>query len=191
MRLHAPVIAGGLAVLALGIALLTARAEENAAKPTVMKTAEMIEKGEDAKKMMEEIKKLDLLEAMSLLKLRTREGLGVGPAGAFPPNEDGIEAKIIGLAKREMKPADLKKHAADLKKAAYISAALTYVSEANTPTRKVGDKDPKDWTKFTEEMKKGSMDLATAIEKGDPAEVKKVAAKLNSSCNNCHGIFRE
>jgi hypothetical protein len=196
MRQHAPVIAGGLAVLALGVALLTARAEENAAKGTVLKLAEMIEKGQDTKKMADDVKKLDLNEAMGLLKLRTKEGLGIGAKGTFPPNEDGIEAKIIGLAKLDVKDlkkaeANLKKVAADLEKAAYISAALAVVSEANTPTKKVGDKDPKDWAKFTEDMKKSSMDLATAVKNGNPVEVKKVAAKLNSSCNNCHGIFRE
>jgi len=197
MRQHAPVIAGGLAVLALGAALLAARADENPAKADVLKMAAAVEKGDDAKKAGVDAMKLDLNEAMGLLKLRNKEGLGLGPkAGAYPANQDGIEAKIIALAKLNVSDlkkaeAELKKQADDLTKAAYITAAVAAVSEAHTPAKKVGDKDPKDWVKFTDEMKKSSMDLAAAVKKGDPTEVKKVAGKLNSSCNNCHGIFRD
>src|SRR4051812_9453042 len=122
MRQHFPVIAGGLAVLALGVALVVARADENEAKDTVLKLADMIEKGGSPK--ADGLDKLDLNDAMGLLKLRNKGGLGLGPkAGAFPANQDGIEAKIIGLAKTgdKLTAADLKKQGADLEKAAYIS----------------------------------------------------------------------
>jgi cytochrome c556 len=191
MRLHTPVIVGGIAVLALAVTLLSAHADENESKAPVLKLAELIENGDDTKAATKGLAKFDLNEAMGLLKLRSREGLGLGPrGGAYPAKEDGIEAKIMALASKELPAAQLKTQAADLEKAAYVVAALAHVSEAHTPARKVGAKDPKDWAKFTEEMKRGSMGLAAAVKKGSPAEVKKVASKLNASCNACHEIFR-
>jgi hypothetical protein len=144
----------------------------------------LIENGDDTKAATKGLAKFDLNEAMGLLKLRSREGLGLGPrGGAYPAKEDGIEAKIMALASKELPAAQLKTQAADLEKAAYVVAALAHVSEAHTPARKVGAKDPKDWAKFTEEMKRGSMGLAAAVKKGSPAEVKKgVATRESDGC---------
>lgn len=189
MRLHAPVLAGGLAVLVLGFAILSAHADE---KADILKLAAMLEKGEDVTSAAASARKLDLDAVMVLLKLRSKEGLGVGPkAGEYPANQDGIEAKIIGLAKKALTDAEVKKQAADIAQAAYITAAIGYATDGHKPAKKIGDKDPKEWEEFTQAMKKEAMNLAAAAKKGDPMAIKNAAAKLNSSCNNCHGIFRD
>jgi len=193
MRLRAPVLVGGFAVLALGVGLLAVRAaDDNGAKDGVLKLAGMVEKGDPAvKKTAEDVAKEGLNEAMTLLKLRSKDGLGFGAKAGKDASKDGIEAKIIGLAKKELTKAEIKEQAADLEKSAYITAAIAHVTDVHTPKKKVGDKDPKEWMKSTEDMKQSSMDLAAAAKKGDTAAVKKAATKLNSSCNNCHGIFRD
>jgi hypothetical protein len=136
--------------------------------------------------------KADLAGIMNLLRLRSKGGLGFGvkpPPGAA--TTDGIEARVMGLAKRPLPAADLKKQADDIVRSAYILAAVSEVSEVHTPKKKVGDKDPKDWTAWTNDMRESSLQLADAARKGDPAAVKVAASKLNSSCNNCHGTFRD
>jgi hypothetical protein len=136
--------------------------------------------------------KADLAGIMNLLRLRSKGGLGFGlkpPPGSA--TTDGIEARVMGLAKRPLPAADLKKQADDIVRSAYILAAVSEVSEAHTPKKKVGDKDPKDWATWTNDMRDSALQLADAARKNDPAAVKAAANKLNSSCNNCHGTFRE
>jgi hypothetical protein len=135
--------------------------------------------------------KADLAGIMNLLRLRSRGGLGFGvkpPAGAA--TTDGIEARVMALAKRPLKSDDLKKQADDLVRSAYIMAAVSEVSEAHTP-KKMPGKDPKDWTSWTNDMRESALALADAAKKGDPAALKAAASKLNASCNNCHGTFRD
>jgi Cytochrome C' len=136
--------------------------------------------------------KVELEGVMNLLRLRSKGGLGFGlkpPAGAA--TADGIEAKVMGLAKRPLPAADLKKQADDIVRSAHILAAVSEVSDLHTPKKKMGDKDPKDWTTWTKDMRDASLQLAEAAKKNDPAAVKAAASKLNSSCNNCHGTFRD
>jgi soluble cytochrome b562 len=145
-------------------------------------------------------KKHEIGHVMHGFKLRTKDGMppingragiGVGDKpGAIEP--DGIEAKIINLSKKKpMSKAELTKEADALVKAAKITRAIAEINEFYTPEKKMGDKDPKDYRKYNQDMIKGSDDLIDAIKKGDPMQVKKVASKLNQSCNDCHGKFRD
>jgi hypothetical protein len=136
--------------------------------------------------------KADLAGIMNLLRLRSKGGLGFGlkpPPGAA--TTDGVEARVMGLAKRPLPPADLKKQADDIVRSAYILVAVSEVTDAHTPKKKVGDKDPKDWTAAMTVMRESALQLADAARKNDPAAVKAAASKLNGSCNDCHGTFRD
>jgi cytochrome c556 len=108
---------------------------------------------------------------------------GVGPKG------EGIELKIIALSKR-VSPDDAAK-SEDLGKIADISKAISEVAYYYTPKTGAAGKDPKDWTKFTDEMKKGSEELAKAAKGGKAPEIMMAASDLNASCTNCHSTFRD
>src|SRR5947208_4988044 len=128
MRLYARVLAASGVVLALGVCLLSAvglgsAADEKEKKEItdgVLKLADTFQKGDkDAmKKQTEDLcKGAPLGSIMELLKLRTKDGLGLGATpGAIMP--DGIEAKIQALAKKELTAAELTKQGADLEKMA-------------------------------------------------------------------------
>src|SRR5258707_6194157 len=126
MRLYARVLAASGVVLALGVCLLSAVGPGSAADEkdkkevteAVLKLANAVQKGDkDAiKKQTEDLSKsAPLGTVMELLKLRSKDGLGVGATpGAITP--DGIEAKIQAMAKNAPKAADLGKQGADLEK---------------------------------------------------------------------------
>lgn len=190
MRKHVRVLAVAVAsALALGLVILPAGLaadEKNPAAGPVLKAAEALKKGDDAsaKKEIEALKKMDLEGVMHLFKLRDKGGLGVGDKpGAVKP--DGIEAKIIQMAKKAA-PADAKPPATDM---GYIIAVIADVATGKCPVdKKTGEKDPKDWAQWSKDMKDGAMELAKAK---SADEAKKAAAKVNTACNNCHGVFRE
>jgi Cytochrome C' len=207
MRLNARVLAVSGVVLALGVCLFSAVGlgtaaddkEKKEVTDAVLKMADAFEKGDNAalKKQTEDLckdppagKGTPLGTVMELLKLRSKDGLGIGATpGAITP--DGIEAKIQEMAKKAPSAAVLGKQGADLEKIANITGAISQVAEFYTPKKKVGDKDPKDWKNWTEDMRAGSADLAKAIKAKNEKDIKTAANKLNSSCNNCHGVFRD
>ena len=47
------------------------------------------------------------------------------------------------------------------------------------------------WSQWSEAMRKSADELADAAKAKAPAAIKTAAAKLNSTCNNCHGVFRD
>ena len=189
MKKRARVWAFGAVALSLGIWSLATAADDNKdANDALVKLAEAIEKKDDAgiKKASEALKKVDLDKIMKAMALPKNGGLGVGAA------KEGIEAKLIALGKKAMDAKALAKDADSLAKACYVMAAIAEVSKDKCPvTKKQGDKDPKMWVKWSEDMKAASIELATTLKGGKPDMVKTVASKLNSSCNNCHSPFRE
>jgi cytochrome c556 len=203
MKLHARVLGLEVITLAAGIGLLAIAGGGSAAdddpkakeiREYVLKLAEAMEKNNAAeiKAQTDALKKYDLLPIMKQLKLRDNGGIGIGQKGTITP--DGIEAKLINLARNRpplMKP-QLEKESKDLAKAAYIMAAIAEVAKDKCPVKKkMGDKDPKDWAQWSEEMSKFSKELAKAAEAKDVDKVKTTSAKLNGACNACHGVFRD
>ena len=136
-------------------------------------------------------KTIELDSLMDLFKLRTKDGLGVGTKpGAITP--DGIEAKVMALAKKPLPQKELDAQAEGLTQAGHMVAAVALVAQHKCPvTKKMGDKDPKKWQEWTEEMHKNALELSTAAKAKQPAELKTAATKLNSTCNNCHSVFRD
>ncbi len=199
MRVHARVLIASAVAVALGVWALSAVGpgkaadEDKEAREAIEKLAETVAKGDKdaAKKQAEEVaKKVELSAVMETFKLRAKGGRGVGKtANAITP--DGIEAQIMGLAKKEPAAAALNKTAADLEEMANITTAIAFLAEAHTPKKKVGDKDPKDWKQWVQDMQAASGDLAKAAKAKDGPGIKTAATKLNSACNNCHGVFRD
>jgi soluble cytochrome b562 len=122
---------------------------------------------------------------MRAYKPRSKDGIGVGAKG------ESIELKIIALSKRVLPAAEVGKQSKDLEKIASISKAISEVTHHYTPKGKKPGKDPKDWTKYTDEMTKGADELAKAVKSGNAREIKTAATNLNASCTNCHGTFRD
>jgi hypothetical protein len=56
---------------------------------------------------------------------------------------------------------------------------------------KMGEKDPKEWVKWCEDMEKYGKELAEAAKAKNADKVKTAATNLYSTCNNCHTIFRD
>lgn len=164
--------------------------DEKAIQETVRKIAKSLADGkaDEAKKDAAELakKEKDLDAVMRMFKTKKAGGLGFGPKA-----EDGIEKKIESLAKKALSAAAAKNEAADLEKMAQNIAAMATVGDAYTPDKKVGNKDPKDWTKWMDDMRKGAADLAKAAKSQQPKQIKDAAMKVNSSCSNCHPIFKD
>ena len=187
----------GAVVLALGLSVLAVRpgtaADDKGAASAVRKLADAVEKG-DATAVKDQAdaiaKTYELEEVMHRLVLRTKKGEGVGDKpGAISP--DGIEAKFLNLGKKPLPQKQLDKEADAIAKAAYITAALGEIAERKAPEKKEGTKDPKDWIAWSKDMKSASVELAKAARGKDPKMVKEAASKLNNSCSNCHGTFRD
>lgn len=189
---------GVVAALLGGFGLLSVYAQDKAVVESVGKLA-----GDASKKSWADLskdgsavaKKHELVDVMNLFKLRKvgakTSGWGIGEKpGAITP--DGIEAKIINMTKNPMAPAILAKQQADLIQMAERVAAIAAASVHQCPEPvKKGAKDPAKWKEWTEDMYKGSQDLIKALKDMKPDEVKKAANKLNASCTECHGVFRD
>jgi hypothetical protein len=199
VKTHTHALLVGSAVLAFAVGTLASgagsAADAKGALGDIDKAAMEFQKGnaDAGKKIAKELAaKYELDDLMGAFKLRTKGGLGYGAkAGEFIP--DGIEAKFINLGKKAPNAAQLGKEADALSRAAYVSMVLGYIANdsAKTPLKKEGNKDPKDWTKWSKDMIEASEALAKAAKSKNGEEVKKAATSLNSSCNNCHGVFRD
>ncbi|HZT82706.1 MAG TPA: cytochrome c [Gemmataceae bacterium] len=196
MRLHARLLALAVAGLVLGSYAAAGRADDKEdvakAKDLVVKYASARENGDAAaaKKALDDLKKLDLEAVMHVFKPLEKGKGGVGfMPGAAAPN--GIEAKIIGT-KKELSKAQLDKEGKAWLRAAYIAEAVAQVTLPKCPVqKKMGDKDPKEWKQWAEEMKKSSDDLVKAIKAKDGKAATASIKSLNKACSDCHGPFRE
>lgn len=131
-------------------------------------------------------------DAMGLMKLRKQRGLGVGPAPATARSDDGIEAKLLNLAKRAPKPHDVQAGAGDWARAGYVTAAIARIAEPQCPVKaKQGKKDPASWVKWCQDMGREGVDFAAACDGKDPRAIQRAASKLTATCNACHADFKD
>jgi mevalonate kinase len=189
----------GVAVALLGgFGLLSVYAQDKEVTESITKLA-----GDSTKKSWADLtkdgaavaKKHELVDIMNLFKLRKTgaktSGWGVGekPGGISP---DGIEAKIINMTKNPMPDATLAKQQADLIQMAERVKGIAAATIHQCPVpAKQGAKDPAKWKEWMEEMNKASDELIKALKDKKPEEVKKAANKLNGTCTECHGVFRD
>ncbi len=195
MRMYSRMLVAGALLLALGVWSIAA---EDAAglRGEVQKVADALGKGdaEQAKKTAAEVaKSSELEEVMSLMQPRRANakkpvfGVGTKPGAVTP---DGIEAKVIALSKK-VDPRQLDKESAALAEMALRVQAIAEIATAKAPEKDEGQKKKKDWMEWAGEMKKSAMELGEAAKEKHAPQVKAAAAKLNSACNNCHGVFRD
>jgi hypothetical protein len=206
MRTHLRLLVVSSVTLALGFWLLAGAGsgvaddkkekKDNGPQADIRKIADLFEQGDlagakaQAKASAGKIE--DLEEVMNLFALRKADGKGgegIGPKpGAIKP--DGIEAKLQNLTKRVL-PNELKNDNAALQRMAYIAAAIAEIAQSKCPVdKKMGEKDPAEWKKWSEEMSASALELAKSIKAGNATDVKKVALRLDGTCRNCHGVFR-
>ena len=114
-----------------------------------------------------------------------------GKAGLVPANQDGIEAFLPTLSKKGLAPADAGKLGDPILEMANRVLAIAEVSDHLWPESKESAKSKKKWLELNQMMKDGAKDLAEAVSSKNYAGVKKAAAKLNTSCSECHSSFRD
>lgn len=199
MKNYVRLLAAGAALLVLGGLVLhlvenSRAADEKPAAELVRAIADTLAKGDlaGAKKQGTAFPKdTDLEDVMHLFQLRKNKGEGIGARPGPNPQTDGIEARLQGLAKR-VTANDLKMESEALQRAAFITAAIAEIAQHKCPVdKKTGDKDPKQWQTWCEEMRQSALDLAKTVKEGEPMAVKKTATKLQSTCLNCHGVFKD
>jgi cytochrome c556 len=74
---------------------------------------------------------------------------------------------------------------------AYRIAAIAEVAHAKPPEKEDAKKKEKAWMQWSGDMGQAALGLADAAKSKKPADVKTAAAKLNTACNTCHGVFRD
>ncbi len=186
-----------VAAVVLGLTILGlvgpgSAADDKNPRADIDKIAEMLAKDPkaDVSKDAAMLKSLGLKPVMKLFKLRKAGGAGVGvQADTIKP--DGIEAKIDSLREDELSPAALAKESDALKMLGYRVVALAAFAEVKAPAKDDKKKKVADWVAWSKEMKTGGLALAAAVEKKDPAGVKKAADVMGKSCIKCHDIFRD
>jgi soluble cytochrome b562 len=204
MRTH-KVLAAGAAPLALAVLFLAGghAADEKDLKANlekVVKTA--ADKPDDVQKAGADFAKANKIDNDSIKdvmdflgKRDPTDPKAVGWGVGKKPGDvkaDGIELKLREMAKlKPMGKAQMEKEQAALVELANRTAAVGSISLASPPKKNLPGKDPKDWKKWSEEMVKAAKDFEKAAKEGDPKTVKEAAVKLNSSCVDCHGTFRD
>lgn len=199
MRTRVGSLALGAVVLALSMVLSAGpgrAADAKKIRATILKAADLLQKGDEdaAKKEIAALakdKELPLDDVMETLKLRKSKGLGVGKE-PISGVADGIESMIGNFEKRVPTGKVLEDHNADIARAAYISAVIgALIKERSPVAKKIGDKDPADWKKWSDDMYSQSLDLANAIKAKKVPDIKASAKKLNNTCLACHSPFKK
>jgi len=135
---------------------------------------------------------VDLEDIMLAYKPVDKKGIGfttLKPGDKAKPG-DGIEAKIISLSKRVDAKA-LPAQKADMLKMAYVNLALGEIMAHYPPAKIKAGKGPKDWKRFTDDMKEATNEFIKAVNAGKGPDVKKAAVKIEATCNDCHSAFRD
>jgi len=184
----------GVIGLALGICVMVGFETANAQDAdSIDKIAAAFEKSDaaGAKKMAGDVaKKIMLDDLMHCFKPRDKKGLGVGAkAGAVKP--DGIEKKLLEMAKKTLKEDQLTTESEALVHMGYHTAALAEIMVAKTPDKDDGKKKKKDWVAWSDELRNASLQFAVAAKDKKGPALKTAAAKMDGACSKCHDVFRE
>lgn len=178
-----------LAMLAAGTGLAW-QGKDN--KKTLEALDALVKKGNGAADAKAAAGELELEAIMRGFKPRAKGGFGVGAkAGLVAANQDGIEAYLPALQKKGIAKSDEAKMAEPLTQMAHRVVAMAVVSEHKWPESKEASKSKKKWTELNDMMKEGAEALATAVKEKKWADVKKAAGKMNTSCSECHTVFRD
>jgi len=190
------------ALLALGLSALTVRTSFSAEDEDEKKATAAAQKAimdlmakagtpaavADAMKVAKAHK---LEHTMRGFKPKAKGGIGIGTGLTKAGHKDSVELLIIDYAKKAPTAKEVTDYNADLVKAAQITHAISQTTLFQGPERAVGKKTPARWKELTEDMRKASADFLAAAKAKDAAKVGETAQKLNTSCTECHSIFRD
>lgn len=177
-----------LALLAGSIVLLTGSPIRAVDKDELKVGKEIVDKllgGAEVKTVADLKKKTSVDAIMTILGSPKAGGVGYGPKADI-----SIEKRLQDLAKKGISAADLAKESGELTKAVQFARAVTEYNELYTPEKKVAGKDPKVWTKSSEDTRKASADLLEALKGKDEKKVHAAAKSLDAACNACHTVFK-
>jgi hypothetical protein len=116
---------------------------------------------------------IDLTELMTQFKLSKAGG-------------QGIEAAFLklGADKKKMVPTTAMTEA--LLNLTYLTAVVAELTAEHKPP-----KDVKDWVAYSQDMRKGAIELAETLRAKDGKAAFKALEKVNMSCSVCHDKFRK
>jgi hypothetical protein len=135
---------------------------------------------------------LTLREIMDILQVQKKGGDGIASElqvnirlkGAL----NGVEEKVRNLAQKKLSEPVLDKASKELSLLSYKLAVLGEITHEYPAPKKKGT--PKEWSELSIEMRDAAIELAAASKKKDAEAVHKSANRLNSSCSQCHSLFR-
>jgi hypothetical protein len=161
--------------------------EEKELREGLIKLAAAIEKKDDgeARKLVGDLsKKFDLEALMYMHQERSKGGLGLSlkPDEAKP---DGIEKKVVALARKPLPPEQLNAEADALVHMGYRMAAIAEMTTALAP-----EKNKKAWLDAAADYKAGSLQLAEGSKAKKPDLVQQAAKKVDAICLKCHDTIR-
>jgi hypothetical protein len=134
---------------------------------------------------------LELDDVEILMKPRPRGGLGAGASAVLPANRDGIEMRLLLLSRKVPTAAEMNADAEHLVRLATVTAAMATLLDAYVPLKQIGNQDPRDWRKWTGEMRVASEELQGAARAKDAMGARAAAQRLRASCAECHSVFRD
>jgi hypothetical protein len=189
-----------IVVCALGVALAAAAHEEaprRAVSPTVaavLALADTLDKGDVPQRAKRIVEELDPCQT-SRVFARTRPnrgGAGIGTA-VQAGHGDSIEELVRDWSgHRPPTKEELTMHHRDLLRVAHVVQAMAELA----PFRRsiyVPENDKamnERWTEVCAQFKAVGRAMGDAIDRGEPAETRKVAIRLQQTCNACHEIAR-
>jgi len=189
-----------LTVMALGLALAVAataqpQAAEQKFRPAVaaiLKLAENLDSNDvasHAKKIVETHDSCDISQVFAPRR-SGRGGPGIGSAvGAGHLNAiSALVADWSGTKPPTKK--ELETHQKDLLQVARVLQAMAELAPYRGPVvlPKGNDKKAEEWQAVSAQFKTVTRDLREAIQNSDAARTRKVAVRLQQTCNACHAV---
>jgi hypothetical protein len=136
----------------------------------------------------------DLGDIMIYFKTKEKGGEGLHPSlQSTPPLKgalNGVEAKIAALRKKELTPEKMKKERDEIIILAGKTGTIGAVTYSYAPERKVGQKDPATWRELALKMRDAAAEVLEAARANDTKALQRAADNLDTSCTQCHSIFR-
>jgi cytochrome c551/c552 len=180
----------GLALVAIAGLIYVAGPSYAGDSDTALKIAAALKKGDKdgaSKIATTAAKKIeDVADFMHLFRPRNKGGLGWGSKPLNNPAHDGLEVMLRAL----VKPAPPTVTKESTEEAGYWIASLAELAIAKAPTKDMSKKTKKAWMEYSKEMREAGIALAKDAAAGG-AQTTKIAAKLNTTCSNCHAIFKD
>lgn len=130
----------------------------------------------------------DVDETMLLFKNKAKGGEGIHADLQYLPklaNLNGIEALIGALSAKKLSEANLTKVSKELPLLGYRLAVFGSVTHEIAP-----EKGKAQWRELSQKMRDASLALADAAHKKNADGIVTAATSLESTCTQCHSVFK-